>query len=174
MRYFLCLFCFSAVLLSAGCFAFGANVPPITAAEFTDVPIVAGLNEPEAHWIWTLLAAEVVATIAGWLWLQIADRIKDSRYYTAVTAIRDAVTNCYYEYVRGIKEGRADGKLTIDEKNCALDLAYQTAVAFARTQGVDLLKVMAKETIVALIDRFVRESKTKAPAVTVPLPDLAP
>lgn len=166
----------SLAFASAGCIAFG-GAAPVTPADFGSVSAAAvtALNEPEAHWIWTLLASEIVATIAGWLYLQISDRLKETRYYTALTAIRDAVTNCYHEYVRGIKEGRADGKLTVDEKNCALNLAYQTAVSYARTQGVDLLKVLAKETVVSLIERFVRESKSKATAaVAAPLPDLAP
>ena len=145
--------------------AWATEVPPITPAEFSG---------QEAHWIWSALASEIVVVVAGWIVAQFADRIKETRHAAALTAIRDAVTACYHEYVRGIKAGKADGKLTAEEKDEALNLAYRSAVEFARTRGIDLLKVYAKETVIALIERFVGESKSKAVKVAAPLPDLAP
>ena len=159
------------VVLAAMCTASGVvlgadvGVPPVTPGEFAD----AG---PEAHWIWTLLASEVVAIVAGWAFMQIAGRIRDERTAAAVTAIKDAVSACYQEYVREIKAARADGRLTLEEKNEALNRAYRAAMEYARSEGVDLLKVFAKATVLRLIEHYVGESKLRA--VPPPLPDLAP
>ena len=173
MRYFLWV-CLFVGLLSAGCAALAAGVPAVSPADFGTVSAgaVTALNEsPEAHWIWTILASEIIAAVAGWIFLTLSDRFKESRFYVALTAIKDAVTTCYHEYVRAIKAASTDGKLTIEEKNEALNIAYRTAVEYARTKGVDLLKVFAKETVLSYIEKYVRESKTKA--VLAPLPDLA-
>ncbi|MCD8350250.1 MAG: hypothetical protein LUC93_06530 [Planctomycetaceae bacterium] len=157
----------TCTVIASGAIAGAFEVPPITPADF------AAPASPEAHWIWTLLASEVVAVIAGWLYLQISERLKNSRYIVAITAIKDAVAACYQEYVRAIKAARTDGKLTIEEKNNALNMAYRNAVQIARTRGVDLLKIFAKETVLRLIEKYVSESKLQA-VLPPPLPDLAP
>lgn len=146
--------------------AVAIEVPPITPADFG--------ASPEAHWIWSILASELVALIAGWVYLRIADRLRGSRYLVALTAIKDAVAECYHEYVRAIKSARSDGKLTVEEKNAALNRAFITATEYARANGVNLLKIFAKETVLSLIEKYVREAKTPLASVTVPLPDLAP
>lgn len=164
--------CFVSALLLAGSVALAGTVPTISPLEFGDTSIaaVSAINaSPEAHWIWTLLASEIVAGVAGWLFLRVYNLIKNTRYAKAVEAVRDAVTACYHEYVRAIKAASGTGKMTIEQKNEALNRAYRTAIEFARTRGVDLLKIMAKETVVALIEKFVVQSK----AVPAPLPDLA-
>ena len=171
------------VLLALAALAFW--VPALPIAYAVQVPAVSPLDfaapasvalEPEAHWIWTILASEVVAAIAGWLFLKVYELVKGSRYAKALLIIRNAVTTCYREYVRVIKDGRANGKLTIGEKDEALRYAYRKAVDMAQREGIDLLKVFAKETVLTLIERFVGEAKMPraAKAVTGPLPDLAP
>ena len=173
-------YCFSVVLVAlgcalAGCSAFGGTLA-VTPDEFGNASMAATavLAEPEAHWVWTLLAGELVAVVAGWAYAWIAARAKDTRYWVAVTAIQDAVTACYREYVRAIKAAREDGRLTVAEKDEALKRAYETAIGYARTRGVDLLKVFARETVLAQIEKYVRESKPGAVPVIVPLPELAP
>lgn len=161
-------------VILAGSSLMAGEVPPVSVNDFADVPASAlsALNAPEAHWIWTVLANAAVAAIASWIFLRIAERLKGTRYCVALTAIKDAVAECYREYVRAVKAASEDGKLTIDEKNEALDRAYRTAVEYARTRGVDILKVFAKETICTLIEKYVRESKSKV--VPPPLPDSVP
>ncbi len=144
--------------------------PAITPSEFVVSEAVGAVQE--AHWIWKLLASEIIAVIAGWVYCYIQNRLEQSRYFKAITVIKNAVTSCYHEYVREIKMASADGKLTIAEKNNALQVAYQKAIAFARTEGFDLLKVFAKDTILRLIEKYVGE--VKAQAVIAPLPDLEP
>ncbi len=160
------------VLLLTG--ASYAGVPVVSPLDFDPGKAVEVVQEvvQEAHWIWKLLASEIVAVIAGWAYCYIQNRLEESRYFKAITVIKDAVTSCYHEYVRETKAANADGKLTIEEKNYALQLTYQKAVDFARKNGFDLLKVLAKDTVLRLIEKYVGEAK--APAVVGPLPDLEP
>lgn len=165
---FTMVFVFLIVILFTG--ATYASVPTITPLEFDPSEAVGVVQE--AHWIWKLLASEIIAVIAGWVYCYVQNRLEESRYYKAITVIKNAVTSCYHEYVREIKMASEDGKLTIEEKNNALRLAYQKAVEFARTDGFDLLKVFAKDTVLRLIEKYVGESK--AQTVIGPLPDLEP
>lgn len=145
-------------------------VPGISPLDFP-VPAMVVLQAPQqAHWIWTALTSEVIVVVAGWAFCWILDRIKDSRIRRALLAIKTAVTVTYQEYVRAVKALAPDGKLTVDQKNEALQYAYRKAVELAKSDGIDLLKVFAKETILAIIEKFVGESK--APAVLGPLADL--
>jgi hypothetical protein len=144
-------------------------VPPITPADFAS---------PDAHWIWQALAGSFVATLlaaAGRLIQSVIASIKDARIARACQFVASAVTVTYQEYVRVIKAKAADGKLTIDEKNEALQHAYRKALEIAQTEGFDLLKTLGKDTILALIEYFVGKSKAGAVAVPLPaLPDLLP
>ncbi len=125
-----------AMMLAAPSMLLAVEVPAVSPLEFA--------VSAEAHWIWTILASEAVAGVAGWLFLRIYERIQGTRYGKAVQAIKDAITACYHEYVRAIKIARADGKLTVEEKNHALNLALQLAIDIAKSQAVDLLIIYAK------------------------------
>ena len=148
-----------------GGITFAGDVPTISPQDFS--------LSPEAHWFWSLLGSSVVAAIiaaAGKLAQSLLSGIKNARLAEGCQIVYDATISCYHEYVRGIKAGNADGKLTLEEKNEALQWAYRKAIEIAQARGIDLLKVLAKETIFSLIERYVGESK----AVVAPLPDLGP
>jgi hypothetical protein len=159
--------------LPAVAFAEGLEIPGIAPADFGAAPSV-----PEAHWMWQLLASSVATmlfTAAGKLLQNIIKGIKDSRIARACQFVQDAAIVTYQEYVRVVKDKAADGKLTVDEKNEALQYAYRKAVEIARTEGFNLLKVLGKDAIMALIERFVGQSKAGAVAVPLPaLPELLP
>ena len=154
------------LLLPAAAFAEGLEVPGITPADFAP-------TSPEAHWIWTLLGSSLAATLfaaVGKILQGIIASIKDARLARACQFVWTATTLTYQEYVRVVKAASADGKLTLDEKNEALEYAYRKAVEIARTEGFDILKVLGKELIMALIEKYV--GQTKAGAVIAPLPAL--
>lgn len=157
-----------SVVLLVVSVALAVEVPALTPLDF---PMDAS---PEAHWIWTAIAGEIVVALAALISqvvLGFIASIKNAKIAKAVRVIHDAVMVSYHEYVQVVKAASADGKLTIGEKKEALDWAYRNAIELARRDGFDLLKVLAKETVLALIERFVGEAKGKA--VTLPLPDLA-
>ncbi len=170
MRNFCFIISFVLLVIILLASATHAGVPAITPLDF-DPGAALGVVQ-EAHWIWKLLASEIIAVIGGWVYCYIQNRCEETKYFKAITVIKNAVTSCYHEYVREIKMASEDGKLTIEEKNNALRMAYQKAIDFARTDGFDLLKVFAKDTVLRLIEKYVGESKAKA--VVAPLPDLEP
>ena len=159
------------LLLPALAFAEGLEVPGITPADFAPA-------SPEAHWIWTLLGSSLAASLlaaAGRILQGVITSIKDARIARACQFVQDATIVTYQEYVRVVKEKSADGKLTIEEKNLALQCAYAKAIQIAKTQGFDLLKVLGKDSIMALIEYFVGKSKAGAVVAPLPaLPDLLP
>jgi hypothetical protein len=179
------IFCFlpalaalAFLLLPALAFAEGLEVPGITPADFG----AAAASVPEAHWIWTLLGSSLAASLlaaAGKIVQSLIASVKDARIARACRFVQDAVTVTYQEYVRVVKEKSADGKLTVAEKNEALQRAYRKAVEIARTEGFDLLKVLGKDAVMALIERFVGQAKApsavKAALAPLPaLPELTP
>lgn len=161
------------VFLAAAAPLLAANVPLETLQDIPGVlPADFAAESPAAHWIWTVLASEIVVMVFAYAVAFLVDRIKNEKIRKGVLVIKSAVAACYHEYVRVVKERSADGKLTVEEKNEALQYAYAKAIDFARNEGIDLLKVFAKETVMWLIEKFVGEAKgTNIPA---PLSALAP
>ncbi len=165
------LFVFAFIFLASAA-ALSSDVPPVTAADF-------GGSQIEAHWIWTLVGSGAFAAVVaalGKIVQSLIAGIKDARIARACEFVYAGTIACYQEYVRAAKDKNADGKLTLEEKDEALQYAYRKAVEIARTQGVDLLKVLSREIILALIEKYVGKSKAGAAAAAalVPLPDLAP
>jgi hypothetical protein len=146
-------------------------VPGISPADFGD-------TAAEAHWVWTLLGSGTFAAImamVGKVVQSIIANIKDARIARACNFVYAGTVTCYQEYVRAVKAAHADGKLTIDEKNEALQYAYRKAMEIARNEGFDLVKVLGKDMIFALIEKYVSQSKSEAlKAVASPLSALRP
>lgn len=161
--------------------SFGGDVPPLTPADFGD----AHLNTaPEAHWLWTIIASDAVSRLilsalgiivtafigrAGW---------KETQKEKAVYCILEGIKNIGDSWVRKVKKSREDGKLTEDERLRANKEAIDEAIGLARTQGFDLLKVFAKESLPVIVDMLLRRTKkdsaiAKLP-LSLPLPDLVP
>ncbi len=159
-------FAASAFVL-AGAFAFAVDVPPVSAADFGGEPA-------DAHWIWTLVGSGAFAAIVaafGKIVQSIIGSIRDARIARACEFVYAGTITCYQEYVRAMKAAHADGKLTAGEKDEALQCASRKAIEIARTQGVDLLKVLGKDLILSLIEKYAGESKAAslAKAVAGPL-----
>lgn len=65
----------------------------------------------------------------------------------------------YAEYVKAIKAGRDDGKLTDDEKKQARTLAFEAAVKELKPEGVALLRSWGKPKIEKLLAGLVTKAK---------------
>ncbi len=110
-------------------------------------------------------ALALVGALAGTVWtaFRSADglrRVRDRRYNAALSALEAGVEQTYREYVHAIKEARADGRLTGAERVLARERARRAAIAFGRTQGVDVLAQIGDEFIDLWISRLVREAKS--------------
>ncbi len=168
------------VVCAAGC-AFAA-VPAITPAEFSSQAA-----SPESHWIWSVLGSDAVFN--AWLWL-VSTAVaavtawrgwQNTRKEQALLCLRQGIKVVGDTWVRSVKQSREDGKLTEDERKRANREAIEAAILFARDEGFDLLKTLAKETLPALADSLLRRikregaaSKTPLPESQPPLPDLQP
>lgn len=168
-----------ALIMAGGAVFAAVEVPAVSPLDFglesAADTVVAAASGPEAHWFWTLIAGEIAVAIIALIGKVIESfiaNIKNAKVAKGCRVIYDAVMVAYHEYVQIVKAQSPNGKMTIEQKNEALQRAYSEAIQLARADGFDLLKVFAKETVYALIEYFVGKSKGKA--VVAPLPDLLP
>ncbi|HRZ81084.1 MAG TPA: hypothetical protein P5069_01430 [Candidatus Hydrogenedentes bacterium] len=116
-----------------------------------------------------VLGSEPVLTLAlsllgaAWTFFRSGEWIQQRRRARLTRALRTleaAILEVYEEYVRGLKEGAADGHLTIEERRHARRLARDRAVALARAQGVDLIRDLGGDSLDLWIARLIRRMKT--------------
>jgi hypothetical protein len=114
------------------------------------------------------LASETTITLLGavfgaaWTFFKSQDwyqRAKQQRFAQAITALEAGVDQTYQTYVRAIKEASEDGKLTAAERRRARELARETAIAFGRSQGIDVLAEVGNDYIDLWINRLVKKAK---------------
>jgi hypothetical protein len=110
------------------------------------------------------ITLSLVATIAGTVW----SFVKSSewlqgrhrrRVRRAAEIVEAAVEETYRAYVQAIKAGRADGKLTADERRKARLVARERALQMARRNGLDLTGLLGDEGINLSIARGVKRLK---------------
>jgi hypothetical protein len=109
----------------------------------------------------------LVATIVGAAWTffksrDLYQRIKQEKYFAAVEALEAGVEKTYRVYVQALKEAKADGKLTPEEKATARQKAVAYAQEFGRTHGIDVIEELGREYIPVLISKIVRLLKGRA------------
>ena len=118
----------------------------------------------------TILASEAalttVAGIVGTIWTAFKSRdayrrAQERRYGEALRALEAGVEHTYRTYVRAIKEGRADGKLTEAERAEARRRARRAAIQFGRTEGVNVVTELGEDFINLWIDKLVRRAKKR-------------
>jgi hypothetical protein len=90
-------------------------------------------------------------------WFQ---RARARRLEQAVTALEAGIEQTYQVYVRAIKESNADGRLSTEERRRAREMARAAAVAFGRTQGIDVLREIGADYVDLWISRLVNQRKT--------------
>jgi len=106
----------------------------------------------------------LVGTVIGGLWAGFKtseqyQRLQQRRYRKALLALESGVERTYQNYVKAIKAGRADGRLSEDEKKRARAMARAQAIATAKETGLDLLKVIGKDFVDVWISRIVTRRK---------------
>ena len=118
----------------------------------------------------TILASDAALTAAagilGTIWTAFKSRdafrrAERRRYGKAIQALEAGVEHTYRTYVRAVKEGRADGKLTEAERAEARRRARRAAIQFGRTDGVNVLAEVGEEYVNLWIDRLVRRAKKR-------------
>lgn len=131
------------------------------------------------NWLWEILSkpelqTSVIAIIA--LVFGLVKRlgaVKRWQLTRAIAALESGVRVTYEEYVRVMKQGRADGKLTASERAEAMRQAIQRAREFAAEDGLDLLKFYAKSYLPVLVEKIISRRKPVAtPLVSLPAPEL--
>ena len=135
----------------------------------------------EASWLsgnMEMIVGAVVAILSAFgLWNKLGDRatkLLGEKNVKIWEIVKGAVTETYTEYVREIKKGKADGKLTADEAKEARKKAKDKAIASAKANGVEI----ASHLLPTLIEKAVNFMKKDAPGkdavVTIPAAPAAP
>jgi hypothetical protein len=106
----------------------------------------------------------LVSGILGGIWTLFKSsewfrKAKDQRYAKAMQALEAGVEQTYRTYVKAIKDARADGKLTDEEAARARQQARDTAIAFGKSQGVDVLTELGGGYLDLWIGKLVKRLK---------------
>lgn len=112
------------------------------------------------------------ALLMGTLWtifrvIDLYRQIKQSRYRLILDLLETAVQKTYETYTREIKRARADGKLTPEERQHAMELAIQHAYELAKAHRIDLQRWVHSELLRYLLQRALRKLKFEK-AITTP------
>jgi len=77
----------------------------------------------------------------------------------AVKALEAGVAQTYEGYVRNLKKGAQDGKLTDEERRLAREKAFDGAKSVARGEGLNVLKTWAWPHVQSLIESIIKKKK---------------
>lgn len=117
----------------------------------------------------TEVQTAVIAALAfGFGLLKKLEAVEKWKLQTALECLEAGVRDTYEEYVRAIKVASEDGKLEDAERKEAMSRAVAKAKEYAASEGVDMLKVYAKEYLPVLVERIIASRKTSLPFVSVP------
>lgn len=105
------------------------------------------------------ILAELIVLV--WVFVKIKTNLSDKKYQLAIEALEQGVEETYEEFVRGIKLGREDGKLTNEEIKEAQKRAIDAAWRYGKTKGVDIIKTLGKEYLPVLIAKLISSFKSK-------------
>lgn len=185
--FFMCLLLAMALLGCVSAAGEALFIPALSAGELENVPVaaVSAMNEPEAHWFWSLLASDAASNL--WRWVTTAGvavligwfKLQGTRKERAILCLAQGVKETGDAWVRSAKKKSEDGKLTEEERRQANQEAIGAAIGYAKAEGFNLLKVFAKDSLPALVDSIVRRRKvesaaSKLPLAEAPLSDLVP
>lgn len=150
------------------------SVPAVTPMDFAGTPSIAG-------YLWSFLAQPevvsiVLAGIGGLVGLVCRNSsVRKWRLERAAEFLGAGVRETYEEYVRKAQKAREDGKLTIEERDIAMQMAISKAKEYCLQNGFDLLKVYAKEFLPVLVERIIGVQKAYGRAAPFPgLSELEP
>ncbi len=106
----------------------------------------------------------IAASVIGLVWAGVkgsgllAQR-RRRRFDRALLALEAGVEKSWQTYVRELKRGREDGKLSQDEARHARQLAVETALQVGRQEGIDVLAELGRDYVDAFIARLLRNRK---------------
>ena len=86
-------------------------------------------------------------------------KMKAGHHNKSIDAIEAAVESVYTTYVREIKEARADGRLTDQERKAAREMAQDRATELVRDQGLDIMSTIGADYINLRIERAIQKQK---------------
>jgi hypothetical protein len=169
------LMLFAAPVLAEEPPAAPAEKPAVEApVEKAEVPAAAPVekaseaakDEPKddtASNIWNPSWWEIVGAILALIWGVIVTKtkLKDGKNKKITMAFEAAVQDTYTEFIRELKAGKADGKLTKEEVKQAQGMAWDKAKDILKTQGVDLGKEMLVEYGPVIVTKIVQLFKKK-------------
>jgi hypothetical protein len=113
----------------------------------------------QSGFVWEFALAGAAAVFAARKTQEGIGRFRSQRLRRALQWIGLAVTDTYETYVRTLKAGRADGKLTPEERRTARRRALERAIALARQDGLDLLRELGEPRLRFWIERTVQRQK---------------
>ena len=109
-----------------------------------------------------IMGAIVAVIAAAWGWLKRNKKIRQYKADMAMNFVQAAVTETYNTYVHERKAAWEDGKLTDEERATARQMAIDTAIDYAKDNGLDLVKYYGKEMLPSVIERVIGHNKIAA------------
>ena len=107
-------------------------------------------------WVVALVGTIVAAAWTFFKGRDLYQEMKRQKYFGAIEALEAGVEKTYRVYVQALKDAKADGKLTPEERAVARQKAMAYAQEFGRTRGIDVIEQLGREYIPVLISKIVR------------------
>ena len=118
-----------------------------------------GLQGLGLDWGLTVVGTVVATVWTGFKGSDRYQRWQQQRFRKGLLALEAGVERTYQAYVKAIKAGRSDGRLTEDEKARARSMARGRAVKLAREEGIDLLRTIGEDYVDVWIARLIGKRK---------------
>jgi len=119
-----------------------------------------GLLETFAlDWVVALVGTLLAAAWTFFKSRDLYEEMKQQRHFAAIEVLEAGVEKTYRVYVQALKDAKADGKLTPDERATARQKAIAYAQEFGWTRGIDVIEEIGAEYIPVLIGKIVRMLK---------------
>ena len=106
-----------------------------------------------------LLAAVIAAIWIAAKSTKAYEWAKAKKFDTLLEAVEVSVDEVYKEYVKSMK---TNGEWDESKKSVALDAARQRAIDYAKSEGIDALKLVTTRYLDVLIEDVIRERKKVA------------
>lgn len=120
-------------------------------------------KEDEASKLWNPSLWEVVGGIIAIIWgfIVVRFKLKEGKKKKITMAFEAAVQDTYTEFIRPLKAGKGDGKLTKGEVKKAQQTAWNKAGDILQNQGINLGKEVIAEYGPVLVTKIVQLFKKK-------------
>lgn len=110
----------------------------------------------------TVVVALAGAALAWFKRTEVYAALQERKEARAWEALEAGVLKTWEVYVKAIRQSRADGKLTEEEKRQARAQAKRYAISYGTSVGVDVVKELGEHYMDAAIKRIVDEMKERS------------